>query len=122
MTTTLCEFVAMFLSGLPFLAILFLLFHYAWRRTVWRRRRRRGGKSPGFCPPAAALAAALLLVPVLFRPSLIHTLKARQQAQVEEDDQGDPGSPDAELDRQLRQIRRGEPVEGLVLRTSGKGR
>jgi hypothetical protein len=43
-------------------------------------------------------------------------IEASQQEEVEEDDQGDPGTPEGLLNRQLRRIRRGEPVERLELR------
>lgn len=116
MNTTARKIVGMLLSGLPFLIIVFPVLHYALRRALWRRRERRGMKGLGFCPSAAAPATALLILPVFYRSSAIHTLVARQHAQVEENDQGDPDSPHRHLHRQLRKIRQGEPVETLVLR------
>jgi hypothetical protein len=41
---------------------------------------------------------------------------AREKADVEEDDEGDPETPAKQLSRQLKRIRRGEVVERLVLR------
>jgi hypothetical protein len=45
-----------------------------------------------------------------------HAIEARQKEDVEEDDDGDPETPEKELSRQLRKIRRGEAVEVLKLR------
>jgi hypothetical protein len=42
-------------------------------------------------------------------------IETSEQVEVEEDDQGDPETPEKLLDRQLRRIRRGEPVERLEL-------
>jgi hypothetical protein len=104
------------LSGVPFLAIAGILLHYALRHAVWKRRKRRGASNPGFCPSAAALGMAFLFLPVFYRPSLAHLIQARQHQHVEEDDEGDPDTPARHLHHQLRKIRRGEPVNTLVLR------
>ena len=40
----------------------------------------------------------------------------RQEEDVDEDDQGGPDTPARRLHRQLRLIRRGEPVERLILK------
>ena len=53
------------------------------------------------------------------RASKSKTLEEKQKQDAEEDDSGDPESPQARLrrfHRQLRRIRRGEPVDRLVLR------
>jgi hypothetical protein len=55
-------------------------------------------------------------VGVFHRPSVQNTVEARMQQEVEENDNGDPETLTKQLDRQLRRIRRGEPVENLVLR------
>ena len=55
----------------------------------------------------------LLLVQVFYRPSMVHAVEARVQIDVEEDDSGDPETPPKLLHRQLKRIRRGEPVERL---------
>jgi hypothetical protein len=43
-------------------------------------------------------------------------IEARLQEEVEEDDQGDPETPEKHFNGQLRRIRRSEPVETLELR------
>jgi len=102
----------------PFLAMVGILVHYQLRRSVWKRQKRKGKKNLGFCPSAAALGAVFAFMPVFYRPSVDFQVKARiqQEEKVDEDDQGDPETPEKSLCRQLRQIRRGEPVEALELR------
>jgi hypothetical protein len=45
-----------------------------------------------------------------------YVLEAKQDEDAEEDDKGDPESLTKQLDRQLKRIRRGEPIDRLVLR------
>jgi hypothetical protein len=100
----------------PFLAIIVLLVYYQLKRTTWNWNRRRGKESLGFCPSSAALGTIFLLAQVFTRPSIAHFIEARQLEDVDEDDDGDPDVPDKHLDRQLRKIRRGQPIDGLILR------
>ena len=58
----------------------------------------------------------LLYAQVFYRPSVEYVLEEKQEQDVEEDDQSDPETPEKYLDRQLRRIRRGEPVDQLTLR------
>jgi hypothetical protein len=62
------------------------------------------------------LGAILLFAQVFYRPTLSHVLEARKNEDAEEDYQGDPEGPKKHLNRQLKRIRRGEPVGDLVLR------
>jgi hypothetical protein len=45
-----------------------------------------------------------------------YVVKAKQDEDADEDDEGDPESLTKQLNRQLRRIRRGKPVDRLVLR------
>lgn len=108
-----CGYLAL---ALPFLAVAAILLHYCARRMVWRRRKRRVGANPGFCPSSAALGTILLFAQTFYRPSIAYVVEVRQEVDVEEDDAGDPDAPARQLERQLRRIRRGEPVDRLVLR------
>ncbi len=104
--------------SLPFLAIVTILVHFLVRRALWRRRARRG-KRLGFYPSTVALGMAFQFMQVFTRPSVAYVLEEKQKQDAEEDDNGDPESPQARLrhfHRQLRRIRRGEPVDRLVLR------
>ncbi|HEX4030867.1 MAG TPA: hypothetical protein VHX20_10920 [Terracidiphilus sp.] len=101
---------------LPFFAIAAVLLYYSVRRVRWKHRRNRRMPNPAFCPSSAALGTILLFAQFFYRPSVVHIAEARLQADVDEDDAGDPETAGRPLHRQLRQIRRGEPVERLVLR------
>ncbi|MGA8729196.1 MAG: hypothetical protein WB608_10640 [Terracidiphilus sp.] len=100
----------------PFLAIFAVFAHYHLRRAIWKRKRRLGKSLPGFCPSTFALGTALQLMPTFYRPSMDFAIKARLVEVVEEDDEGDPEKPAKHLHRQLRRIRRGEPVDTLVVK------
>lgn len=104
------------LSASPFLAIVAILAYYQIRRSVWKRKKRKGQRILGFCPSSAALGAALLFLSAFYRPSVDFAIEARLQEEVEEDDQGDPETPEKHFNGQLRRIRRSEPVETLELR------
>jgi hypothetical protein len=103
-------------SAAPFLAIpaLFLIFYL--RRIGWRRKKRQGIKRPGFCPSYVALGNALQTLEVLTRPNVDYVLEQKFDQDADEDDEGEPDNPAAQLNRQLRRIRRGEHVDRLVLR------
>lgn len=102
----------------PFLAIVAVVAHYHLRRASWKRKRRAGRFSAGFCPSSAALGTAFLFMPLFYRPSLGFEIEARQVQYAEEDDEGDPETPERHLNRQLRQVRRGKPIDTLVVRLS----
>jgi hypothetical protein len=105
-----------FVLGTPFLAIPALLVYYALLRARWRLNRWLGKKNPGFCPSSAALGIMLLFTQVYWRPSVDNVVEMKQDEDADEDDEGDPESPTKQLNRQYKRIRRGEPVERLVLR------
>jgi hypothetical protein len=115
---TLNTFFAWCIYGLyaPFLIILLILVHYVVQRILWRRRKRRGLSGLGFYPSAFALGMAMQFLQTFHRPSVAYVLQAKRDEDAEEDDEGDPESFIKQLSRQLRRIRRGEPVEQLVLR------
>jgi len=104
----------------PILAIVAILTHYQLRRIAWKRKKRKGKRILGFCPSSAVLGSSLLFLAVFYRPSLDFAIKASLHEEIEEDDQGDPESPEGLLSRQLRRIRRGEKVERLVCRMSAR--
>ena len=104
----------MYALYLPFLSILLILGHYLLRRFLWKR-----GTGAGFCPSTTALGMAFQQMQVWTRPSVAHVLEERQKEDLDEDSDGDHDSPEARLrqfHRQLWRIRRGDPVERLVLR------
>ena len=103
-------------SAAPFLAIAVILVYFCLRRAAWRRKRRLGKKNLGFCPSTSALGMAFLFLQAFSRPSLAHAVEAKRDEDLDEDDAGEPESLAKQLHRQLRRIRRGEPVDRLVLR------
>lgn len=103
-----------FAASIPHFAIVFILGHYFVRRANCRCRAKQS--IPGFYPSSAALGMVFLLPQMYYRPSIEHAVEARLVIDVEEDDQGDPETPAKQLDRQLKRIRRGVPVESLILR------
>jgi hypothetical protein len=102
--------------GAPALAIVGILAHYQLRRVAYRRNRRRGRKKLGYYPSSFALGLVLQFMQVYWRPSVAYAVEEKQEEDADEDDASDPESPTKQLNRQLRRIRRGEPVDGLVLR------
>ncbi len=103
-------------SGAPFIVIAAILCLYLIRRLPWVRSARTGRRLFGIQPSAVGLGMAFLFLQVFWRPSLSHVIEVQQKADVEEDDEGEPESLTKQLHRQLRRIRRGEPVERLALR------
>ncbi len=105
-----------FALGAPFLAIGAILVYYCLLRARWRLNQRLGRKNSGFCPSSSALGMAFLFLQVFYRPSVANVVEVKQEEDADEDDEGDPESLTKQLNRQLKRIRRGEPVERLVLR------
>jgi hypothetical protein len=103
-------------SAVPFLSIpaLFLIFYL--RRIGWRLKKHLRIKRPGFRPSYVALGNALQTLEVLTRPNVDYVLEQKYDEDTNEEDQGDPDDPAAQLNRQLKRIRRGEHVDRLVLR------
>jgi hypothetical protein len=65
-----------------------------------------------------AVGAALMFLSMAYRPNHAFVAKAQivEREDQDEDDQGGPDTPRRHLSRQLRRIRRGEPVDRLVWR------
>jgi hypothetical protein len=107
----------MLAGAAPFLAIFGLLAYFFLRRAIWKAKKRLGKVRLGFCPSTYALGTVLQLVTFFYQPQVDFEIKAAQVEFVEEDDKGDPESPAGTLDQQLKKIRRGESLDGLILRT-----
>lgn len=104
-----------FAMDVPFMVIAALFFIYLVRRAIWKRKKRRGETCPAFCPPSFALGTLMLFTQMFYRPTMSLVVEAREHADVEDDDQGDPDTAAKQLSRQLKRIRRGEDVGDLVL-------
>jgi len=113
-------FVLMSLAN-PMTWLIATMLYITWRR--FGERRSRDGRQPaqrshGGAPSAAALGAAFQFLSMAYRPNHAFIAKAQiqQQQDADEDDDGSPETPVKHLHRQLRRIRRGEPVDRLIWR------
>ena len=92
----------------------------AWRRGKTQNNNPASGSRRRWILRGAALdaAAAFLFLSAAYRPNYAFIAKAqiRQEEDADEDDDGGRESPLKHLHRQLRKIRRGEPVERLIWR------
>jgi hypothetical protein len=97
-----------------------VMLYVSWSR--WRERdhksMRSGQRSRGGTSAAANLGAAFQFLSMAYRPNHAFVAKAQiqQQEDADEDDDGSPETPVKHLNRQLRRIRRGEPVDHLIWR------
>jgi hypothetical protein len=112
-------FVLMSLAN-PMTWLIAAMLYITWLR--YRERRNRHGKpaqrSHSGASSAAALGAAFQFLSMAYRPNHAFVAKAQiqQQEDADEDDDGSPETPIKHLHRQLRRIRRGEPVDRLIWR------
>lgn len=94
--------------------------YYCFTRALLRRRQRAAGRRSRFSAYGLALGLAFMqLVRVFYQPDIAYLLEVKRDEDADEDDSGDPESPEGRLrhfHRQLRRIRRGEVVDRLVLR------
>lgn len=109
-----------FSFALPFVIIAGILLYNGSRNGLQKLRRRSSKSLPAAsvasCSSSAAFGTILLLAQVFYQPSIAHVAEMRLEVDVDEDDSGDPVAPAKHLERQLRRIRHGEPVDRLVLR------
>jgi hypothetical protein len=113
-------FVLMSLSN-PMTWLVVTMLGITWSR--YRERRNRKDSTPLQrarlrTSSAAGLGAAFQFLSMAYRPDHAFVAKAQiqQQEDTGEDDDGSPETPIKHLHRQLRRIRRGEPVERLIWR------
>src|ERR1700692_3490295 len=113
-------FVLMSLAN-PITWLIATMLYITWLR--YRERKSRNGKQPAQrsragASSAAALGAAFQFLSIAYRPNHAFAAKAQieQQENADEDDDGSPETPIKHLHRQLRRIRRGEPVDRLIWR------
>lgn len=103
-----------------FLAVVVVFGYYCLARVLLRSRQRAGRRVSRLSGFGLALGLAFMqLVRVFYQPGLANVLEVKLDEDADEDDSGDPESPEARLrhfHRQLKRIRRGERVDRLVLR------
>jgi hypothetical protein len=103
-----------------FLALVVIFGYYCFTRVLLRRRRQIGRRRSRISGYRLALGLAFMqLVRVFYQPDVAYLLEAKLDEDADEDDSGDPLTPEGRMrhfHRQLRRIRRGERVDRLVLR------
>jgi hypothetical protein len=108
---------AILLGIVPFLAVPALFLTFYLRRATARSNRRRGRRPSRLYPSTFVLGLALQHLQAIFtRPSIEHVLEQKYDENADEDEQGDPDHPKAQLRRQLKRIRNGEDIDRLILR------
>lgn len=101
---------------IPCVFVLMTLIHYGWCRfCLWRRKTGRIRSRLYSCCLAMGMAFLQNLW-IFYQPSVTLLLDEKQREEADEDGNGDPENLKKQLDRQLKKIRRGEPVDRLVLR------
>jgi hypothetical protein len=98
-------------SLLAFFALVVLTFFF--QRLRCRIRKLLGKAHLGFYPTAASFGNALQALQVFVEPNVQQIVEEKLDETTDEDDEGAPDDPTAHLNRQLRKIRRGEPVDDL---------
>ncbi len=96
---------------LPFFIFVACIFFF--QRIRWKHRKRRGKRHLGFYPTAASAGNALHALQIFVQPEVRYVLQEKLSEDEEQDDEGGSDDPSARLERQLRRIRRGEPVGDL---------
>jgi|SRR5580658_1026003 hypothetical protein len=103
-----------------FLAVVVVIGYYCFTRVLLRRRLRAGRRRSRLSGYGLALGLAFMqLVRVFYQPDVAYLIEAKQDEDADEDDSGDPETPEGRFrhfHRQLRRIRRGEVIDRLVLR------
>jgi hypothetical protein len=100
----------------PFLAIIGILCWHFVRCSVLSRNAQSGKRLLGLWSSALVLGAALQFLQVIYQPRVSHVLEAKHDDHGDEEDSGGPETLAKQLNRQLRGIRQGEPIDKIVLR------
>jgi hypothetical protein len=92
---------------------IFIACAFFFQRIRWKYRKRQGKRNPGFYPTAGSMGNALHSLQIFVQPEVRYILQEKLSEDEEQDDEGGSDDPSARLERQLRRIRRGEPVGDL---------
>jgi hypothetical protein len=77
------------------------------------RRSHRGRKKLRFYPTNMMMGLAFQNLQLFVAPDVRPTIEEKYEDAAEEDEDGDPASPERMLERQLRLIRNGETIDRL---------
>jgi amino acid transporter len=105
---------AMVLFALPGIAIVLIFCAFLFLRVRWKHRKRHGKKRLGFYPTTFALGLAFQLIQIFVAPNMEYTIAEKLKEEAEEDEEGGSDDPAKHLERQLKRIRRGQPVDRLT--------
>jgi hypothetical protein len=104
-----------FFIAVPILVVpAFLLALLLQRAASTRRRLGKRGRR-GHSALVFSLGLAMQNLEALIYQDVEHVITATYDEDEDENGQGDPDDPAAHLNRQLRRIRRGEPVDSLIV-------
>ena len=105
---------------IAFLAVVVIFGYFCFTRVLLRRRQRTGRRRSRLSGYGLALGLAFMqLVRTFYQPDLSYLIEVKQDEDADDDDSGDPETRAGRLrhfHRQLRRIRRGEPIDRLELR------
>jgi hypothetical protein len=105
-----------FFAGAPMAGIAAFLAIFYLKRAGFRQNKRSRNRHAGFSSFTFSMGMALQNLEMLVNHKVQHVIEERFDQDADEDDQGDPDSPKAQINRQLKRIRRGELVDRLILR------
>jgi len=108
------------LAGFFLVFCIFIACAFFFQRIRWQYRKRRGKRHLGFYPTAGSAGNALHALQMFVQPQVRYVLLEKLSEEEEQDDEGGSDDPYMRLERQLRQIRRGEPVGDLEIPLSVK--
>jgi hypothetical protein len=80
-----------------------------------RPGKQRRAKS-AFSAAAFSIGIGLQFYDQITRPGVQHQIQQMHEEDADHDKAGDPDDPKAQLNRQLKRIRRGEEIDRLILR------
>jgi hypothetical protein len=106
-----------FVGLIVFLVVMVSLLHFGlWRLRLWRGTKRGVNRSRIYSCCLGLGMAFLQVMWLFYRPSAAYILRVQEDEDADEDDEGDPECPTKQMNRQYKRIRRGEPIDRLVLR------
>lgn len=109
------DFVAVILGSLIAFFFLFTVFAFYFQRSLWKRRRRLGKKELGFCPTFSSLGNALQKAQYFAQPQAKMVTMVEDADEDPEDEEMPAKDGTEHLHRQLKLIRNGNEIQGLIV-------
>ena len=103
---------------MAFFTLVVIIFFF--QRLCCRIRKLLGKAHLGFYPTATSFGNALQALQVFAEPNVQKIVEEKLDEHAEDDEEPGPDDPTAHLNRQLRKIRRGEPVDDLRIPLMGR--